>query len=78
METASRLLQPLVFDTQCNRSVQGTMNRMAGNIDHMLYFEHADVQDLSSYRAGAWFAERPCSVTRKETALSPVWRCWNL
>ncbi|MBQ0779961.1 MAG: hypothetical protein KBT79_04050 [Thalassolituus oleivorans] len=71
METASRLLQPLVFDTQCNRSVQGTMNRMAGDIEHTLYFNEIDVQDLSSYRTGAWLAERPCNVKRKEDCIIP-------
>lgn len=71
MESASQLLQPLVFDTQCNRSVQGTMNRMAGDIDHMLYFDHADVQDLSPYRTGAWLADRPCNVKRQKDCIWP-------
>ncbi|RDH82033.1 MAG: hypothetical protein DIZ78_16495 [endosymbiont of Escarpia spicata] len=50
MDCAHAALGPLVCDTECDRSVQGTMNRMAQDIEHMLWYEDASVMDLA--RAG--------------------------
>lgn len=71
METASQLLQTLEFDTNCNRSVQGTMNQMAGDIEHSLYFDDADVQDMSAYRTGVWLANRPCTIKGQKGCVWP-------
>lgn len=71
LDNAAKLLQPLVFDSNNNRSVQGTLNRMAENIDHRLYFDNVDVQDLSPYRIGAWLAERPCNVKGQKDYIWP-------
>lgn len=68
IETASHILQPLAFDNQCSRSVQGTMDRMVGDVEHTLYFNEIDVQELSSYRT----AERPCNVKRAKDCIWPV------
>ena len=62
MDTAAVHLQRLRFDSNCNRSVQGTMNQMKGDVEHMLWYDNAAVQDLSGYRTGVWLASRPCTV----------------
>ena len=72
MERAEPLLQALCFDTQCNRSVQGTMNQMKGDIEHMLWFENAKVEDLSPYRVAAWLADRPCTIKGQKDCVWPI------
>lgn len=62
LEVAATLLGPCRFDTKCNRSVQGTMNQMKGDIEHMLWYDHANIEDISQYRVGVWMADRPCHV----------------
>lgn len=62
LDAAAARLAPCQFDTQRDRSVQGTMNRMAGDIEHMLWFDNAKLEDISSYKTGVWLADRPCNV----------------
>ncbi len=62
MQRAHASLGPLVCDTDCNRSVQGTMNRMAQEIGFYFDDKGASVADITGYRVGAWLAERPCTV----------------
>jgi len=62
MQTAERLLQPLVIDAVCSRSVQGTLNRMKGDVEHMLNYDGVSVTELSGYRTGVWLADRPCNI----------------
>ncbi len=70
LDTAASLLQPLCFDTDCNRSVQGTMNQMKGDVGHMLWFDGASVQELSPYRTSVWLSDRPCMI---KTAKDCIW-----
>lgn len=60
MELAHAQLGPLVCDSACNRSVQGTLNHLGQDIEHLLWYEDAEVMDLSPYRVGAMLAGRPC------------------
>lgn len=62
LDTAAALLAPCRFDTACDRSVQGTMNQMAGDFERMLWIEEARLEDICSYATGAWLADRPCTV----------------
>jgi hypothetical protein len=71
LDSAAALLAPCRFDTDCNRSVQGTMNQMAGDIEHMLRFDHAKLDDMCSYRTGAWLADRPCTVKGQKDCIWP-------
>ncbi|MCV6623727.1 MAG: hypothetical protein OIF51_18470 [Cellvibrionaceae bacterium] len=71
MQTADALLQPLQIDSVCDRSMQATINRMKGDIEHSLYYHESKVADLSSYRTGAWLADRPCNVKGKKDCLWP-------
>lgn len=71
LDTAATLQAPCRFDTDCNRSVQGTLNQMAGDIQHMLRFEAARLEDICSYRTGAWLADRPCTVKGQKDCIWP-------
>lgn len=71
LDTAAALLAPCRFDTHCDRSVQGTMNQMAGNFEHMLWFEEAKLEDICSYSTGAWLADRPCRVKGQKDCIWP-------
>lgn len=62
LEAAEKALSPLQVDTNCNRSVQGTLNRMKGNIEHLLWYDQADIAKLCGYSLGAWLAERPSNI----------------
>lgn len=62
MNTARGLLRPLQVDSQCNRSVQGTMNRMAFEIENMLVYKGINVAEITGYRIGAHMADAPYSV----------------
>ncbi len=59
MQQASALTGPLVCDTVCNRSVQGTLNRMAFEIEHTLWYYDANVMDLCPHRMSAKLADEP-------------------
>lgn len=62
LEAAQQALRPLQVDTDCNRSVQGTLNRMKGEIEHLLWYDQANIAELSGYRVGAWLADTPRNV----------------
>ena len=65
-------LGPLVCDTNCDRSVQGTMNQMAQDIQHLLWNENASVNDLGPYRTSVWLAERPCKAKGVKGCIWPI------
>lgn len=71
LDAAAAILAPCQFDTICNRSVQGTLNQMAGNIEHMLRLNSARLEDVSAYKTGAWLADRPCSVKGVKDCIWP-------
>lgn len=71
LDTAAALLAPCRFDTNCNRSVQGTMNQMAGDLEHMLWYDDAKLEELSSYATAAWLADRPCTVKGQTGCIWP-------
>jgi hypothetical protein len=51
--------------------VQGTLNQMAGDIQHILLFEQADLDAICSYRTGVWLADRPCTVKGQKDCIWP-------
>lgn len=71
LDKAAKLLEQCQFDTMCNRSVQGTMNQMAGDIEHMLWHDNANIDDISHYRTGAWLAQKPCNVKGQKEYIWP-------
>ena len=72
MDHATAALSPLVCDSNCNRSVQGTLNQMGQDIEHLLWYENASIMDLNPYRTGAWLADRPCTVKGVKDCIWPV------
>lgn len=65
LDAMRQCLRPLQVDSQCNRSVQGTLNQMAQAVEHALWYDNQNVADLTGYSMGAWLADRPCSVKDK-------------
>ncbi len=62
LEATLRHLRPLQADTQCNRSVQATLNRMGQELEHALHYDNINVAEITGYRQGAWMAQTPRTV----------------
>ncbi|WP_323639755.1 DUF6933 domain-containing protein [Pectobacterium polonicum] len=62
LNVAQHYLRPLQVDTQCNRSVQGTLNQMKGDVEHIVRFDNINISELTDYALGQSLADRPCSV----------------
>ncbi|WLQ14249.1 hypothetical protein O5O45_31515 [Hahella aquimaris] len=72
LENAQRFLAPLVCDSVCNRSVQGTMNQMTQDLENRLWFDRSSVEDLLPYSTSAWLTERPCNVKGMKDCIWPT------
>lgn len=70
MEAAHATLGPLTIDTTCDRSVQGTMNRMVQELAFQIEYDDIPVSQFMGYRLGAWLANRPC---RKKGVNECIW-----
>ncbi|WP_051326726.1 DUF6933 domain-containing protein [Aliagarivorans taiwanensis] len=68
---ATELLAPLRIDSDCNRSVQGTLNQMKGDIEHLIWHDQVNVADCAHYRLSAWLANRPCKVQGHKDYIKP-------
>ncbi len=68
MQKAQATLGPLVCDSVCDRSVQGTLNQMGQEVEDLVYYDGLNV------------AERPCSIYRQKDVVWPVeaMRTWLL
>lgn len=71
VDAAATNYQPLSFDTNCNRSVQGTINQVAQEIDYGLYYENTPVADINPYRYSADLSHRPCGVKGQKDYIWP-------
>lgn len=71
VDVAATNYQPLTFDTFCNRSVQGTMNQVAQDIDYGFYYNRASVADICAYRYSAGLNHRPCGVKGHKDYIRP-------
>jgi len=72
LDSAQQLMAPLQIDSVCNRSVQGTMNRMAGDIENFLHYDQVDVSQITGNRIGAWLAARPCNIKGQKACVFPA------
>ncbi len=72
LDAVQEHVEPLQIDTDCNRSVQGTMNQMKGDFDHMLWYDNVNISELSASRAGVWLADRPCTVKGRKECIWPM------
>lgn len=76
MQSAQDLLAPVSIHKSNDRSVQGTLNQMKGDIEHMLWYDNAKITECSPYKTAAWLADRPCSIkSRKEGAAKSAKDC---
>ncbi|MGP4845557.1 DUF6933 domain-containing protein [Marinobacter sp. 1Y8] len=71
MDAAAGALAALVCDTDCNRSVQATMNRMKQDLDCMLWYDNLAIADLAPYHTGAHLADHPCTVKGVKDCIWP-------
>lgn len=71
MDSAFAQMAPLLCDSDCNRSVQGTLNQMAFEVEHYLNYDGIAVAEITGYRIGAWLADRPCTVKGKKDGIWP-------
>lgn len=71
LEAADKYLRPLQVDTECSRSVQGTLNRMKDEFEHQLYYDRLNIAEMTGYNAGAWLADTPRTVKGQKNALWP-------
>lgn len=62
LDTAQAHMAPLQADTNGNRSVQGTLNRMAFEMGHLLEHQGVDVTEITGNRVGAWLAATPWGI----------------
>lgn len=72
MDRAHAALAPLVCDTECNRSVQGTMTRMADEIAYEVAYTGEQVAETLGYRTGARHADRPCRAKGVKDCIWPA------
>jgi hypothetical protein len=47
------------------------MNRMKGDIEHMLWYDNVDISDLSAYKTAAWLSDRPCNIKAQKDCIWP-------
>lgn len=71
MQAAQELLAPVSINKAYDRSVQGTMNQMKGDFEHMLMFENVPIMDCSPYKTAAWLAKRPCNIKGQKECIWP-------
>jgi len=76
MQAAQDLLAPVSINKTNNRSVQGTLNQVAGDIEHMLWYDNAQIIDCSPYKTAVWLADRPCSVKSREEGAAKSKKDW--
>ena len=60
----------LQFDTNCNRSVQGTLRLMIGDLEAYTW-NGTDIMDLGTYSLSRRLCDRPCSVKGRKEYLWP-------
>lgn len=73
MERAHAALGPLIFDQDCNRSVQATMNQMVQDLSYEFIYGDSTIAESMGYSIGARLADRPCSVKgRKDVVWPPM------
>lgn len=72
MQAAASALKPLQFDSDCDRSVQGTMNQRASDIEHILAHNNISLSDISAYRMGAQLSEMLTKIKGMKDYIRPI------
>lgn len=71
MNVAGGWLAHCQFDTATDRSTLGTMNRMKGDIEHLLWYDKLTIDEVSSYKLGVWLSGHLCSVKGSKESIRP-------
>lgn len=71
IKNALDLLDPLQFDTHCNRSVQGTMRVTMEDLDAFLYLNFPSVMDAPIYSTSVRLNQRPVTVKGQRECIWP-------
>jgi hypothetical protein len=66
------MLGPLLCDRETDRSVQGTLNQMGQELEHILRFQDTPLTDLSPYRLSIRLAQPPRKVKGQKEYLWPI------
>ena len=72
MNMAHSLLEKIQIDTDCNRSVQGTLNQMVQYAKHMVFYDDIDITQITGHRLGAHLADTPCTVKGRKHTVWPI------
>ena len=78
MNRAQAMLGPLVCDSNCDRSVLGTMNQLGQDIGWTLDGRGVNVNEITGYRLGAAMADRPCRVKNQKDCIWPQQAMFDL
>lgn len=78
LDAAAKALAPLQFDSHCNRSVQGTMIRMAGHIEHALTFDRTSIEDIGAYSISIDIAEMFTKIKGMKDYIKPSEQMFTL
>lgn len=62
----------LQFDSNCNRSVQGTMRLMAQQLEWSLKYNGKHINDMAIYSTSAWLSDRPCNIKGQKECVWPI------
>ncbi|MAM85778.1 MAG: hypothetical protein CME36_00515 [unclassified Hahellaceae] len=72
LDAAARALAPLQCDALRDRSVQGTLNQMKQDVEHLLWHDQLSIADLGPYSTGVWLANRPCGIKGGKDYIWPL------
>lgn len=71
MAAADKYLRPLQVDTQCSRSVQGTINRAKFEFECLLENKPVDLAEMMGYSVGVWLSHTPRTIKGKKDMFFP-------
>ena len=72
IDKAANVITPFVFDTDCSRSVQGTMRLMSDDIKWGLQYNNQSITELLPYSESARVSSRPCTIKGQKDCVWPI------
>lgn len=66
------------LDTECSRSVQGTMRLVVSDVEITLSYRKQKITDLLSYSTSLMLSDRPCTIKGVKGAIWPIREMENL
>lgn len=80
VEKAALYLQDteMKLDTECSRSVQGTMRLVVSDVEITLSYRKQKITDLLPYSTSLMLSDRPCTIKGVKGAIWPIREMENL